>query len=508
MCDFTKAAEMRGLRLASIAAAFLSALPGAAWAGHWKPPIGIPAPSFGIEESVDDNTYTHWVDNSGSCSDSGNGTPASPRCTIPTTLAAGSIVQVRGGPYWSNSQTRENRHRTRWTHNGTSANPVVVRGPTGQFIDLGRADIEHVGTYAIIENLKAQRWTITGGATSHHLVLRHCQILDHPGTGGAVVMARNVSNIVIYDCEVARNGVIPSSADHHGINVAGRGIRDVWILDNHIHENSGDGIQFCHGCIGGSNDGPANVYIGRNVIHHDEENGLDIKETLGPVVVSQNIIYGYKPGVFSGNGDAIRVNDEGAQGEIWVLYNEIYDAVMGIDASGGATGTVYIIGNEIHDVNAAIPSGSFAVLNNTIINVTHGILGGEAKNNIVRARSTAIGSRAAKRRRPRRVPGVGGCSHNLVQEGSIVWSCTDGLSGDPKLVMSGSHATGLQPDSPAIDSGFANHQAYATFESSYGLSIRFDRNGVARPQGAGWDIGAYEFGGSPGGGPGARPRTW
>jgi hypothetical protein len=26
------------------------------------------------------------------------------------------------------------------------------------------------------------------------------------------------------------------------------GSRDVWILDNKLHHNSADGIQFCHGC--------------------------------------------------------------------------------------------------------------------------------------------------------------------------------------------------------------------------------------------------------------------
>ena len=75
----------------------------------WEPPIGIPRPEFGIEESYrmydieanrnpsllyamneEGGFYTHYVDNSVSCIDSGNpyGTAANPRCTIPTIVGA------------------------------------------------------------------------------------------------------------------------------------------------------------------------------------------------------------------------------------------------------------------------------------------------------------------------------------------------------------------------------------------------------------------------------------
>jgi hypothetical protein len=39
----------------------------------------------------------------------------------------------------------------------------------------------------------------------------------------------------------------------------------------------------------------------------------------------------------------------------------------------------------------------------------------------------------------------------------------------------------------------ANPAAYSAFQSTFGRSIQFDRVGVPRPQGAGWDIGAYEL---------------
>ena len=51
----------------------------------------------------------------------------------------------------------------------------------------------------------------------------------------------------------------------------------------------------------------------------------------------------------------------------------------------------------------------------------------------------------------------------------------------------------LAAGSVAIGAGqTALHSAYATFSSRYGIGIAVDRAEVARPQGAVWDIGAYE----------------
>lgn len=46
--------------------------------------------------------------------------------------------------------------------------------------------------------------------------------------------------------------------------------------------------------------------------------------------------------------------------------------------------------------------------------------------------------------------------------------------------------------SSAVDAG-VSPDLYPLFETLYGLSIETDRDGEARPQGAAWDIGAYEY---------------
>ena len=448
----------------------------AAGASAWTPPIGIPAPSFGIEEETTDATFTHWVDDSVSCSDSRPGTPAQPRCTVPSTLPAGSIVQVRSAHPGNDD----------WTFNGTAAQPVIVRGPTGAFVNLGSdADITLSGTYGIVENFQFPAIQVDSGIGNHHLSIRNNRIVD-ADTGTAVVIAENSHAIVIYNNEIARNGVIPSSTDQHGVGPRA-GTSDIWIVDNHIHHNSGDGIQFCNSCVGSAgNTGPANVYIGRNLMHEDEENAIDLKEFRGPVIISQNRIHGYVVGLDS-SGDAIRINDEGAQGQLWILFNDVWDSRLGVNASGATASAIYVIGNEVHGITSeairGVPeagSAAMRVINNTVVNVASAILAGEARNNIVRATGTAFGSSVAS------------CSHNLVQQGSVQASCTNGRTGDPKLSMSGAHVLGLQPDSPAINAGLAGHAAYSAFQTAFSRSITFDRLGVSRPQGGAWDIGAHE----------------
>ena len=157
-------------------------------------------------------------------------------------------------------------------------------------------------------------------------VVRNNEITS-PGTGGA--LAPGGTDVLVEANVIRDNGVIPSSRDHHGINVPGSA-NGLWILENAIYQNSGDAIQFCHECIGGEHDGPAFVYIAGNVMHDDEENAIDLKEFLGPVVAVCNEMYGYERGEFSGGGEAVRINDEGQQGQVWFAHNNYHDNVVDI----------------------------------------------------------------------------------------------------------------------------------------------------------------------------------
>jgi len=70
----------------------------------WTPPIGVPAPRSASKRPLP-TARTPIGGQRRDVFGQRNGTPAAPRCTIPTSLAAGSIVQVRGGPYSYSGQS-------------------------------------------------------------------------------------------------------------------------------------------------------------------------------------------------------------------------------------------------------------------------------------------------------------------------------------------------------------------------------------------------------------------
>jgi len=447
----------------------------------WSAPPGIPTPTFGIGELA--GAPTHFVDNSHPrATDFLNhyGSPSAPRLSVPDVLPAGSVVEVRGGPYFIGDVT--------WTLNGTGSRPVFVRGPSQDARPVFQGgDLRLEGSYFIVENIEvtAPDGDNNGrvrfdGSNTHHATLRFSYVHDAPGATGAGILNHSGDDVVIYANEIARIGIIPDRRDVHGL-WTGCGTERVWVLDNHIHHNGGDAIQFGHGCWH-SPPGPASVYIGHNHLHADEENGIDIKETVGPVVISQNTIHGYRPGRFSGIGEAIRINDEGAQGEIWVLFNRAYDSSACVQPERSKSTGIFVVGNVLHDCAIGVGRGAHFVVGNTIVGTQAGIEGGEAVDNLVTEAAVGVAK------------GVTRCQRNLLWRAPVGRgaSCVETISADPLLAMNGPVPVGLQAGSPAIDAAREAHAVYDRYRSAYGIDIRVDAAGRPRPQGLAWDLGAHE----------------
>jgi hypothetical protein len=351
--------------------------------------------------------------------------------------------------------------------------------------------------------------------------LRGCEVRDFsPGTHSAAISGV-VTDLVIYNNHIHHNGDVnsPREVDVHGIKFS-TGSSRIWIVDNRMHHNGGDAVQ-----MGGSpsEPWPSHLYIGRNDFHEDRENAVDIKQARD-VILSQNQAWGYHA-VSSSDGTAFVIHDD--PDRVWVLFNDIHSAVNGVRNNGSSVS--YIVGNVIrgmhHDprqsdydpadpwsTGAAVISwrtGDLHVVNNTIYDVDTGISYPDKAgrvhlaNNIV-ARLTQPTSHVVVTK-PAVAEGST-LSHSLLQAPARVnWGgdlydlkslrrhfpaqgqgCLDG---DPLFVSA--EDLRLRPGSPAIDAGTPS-PVYETFRQLYGLDIAKDHAGLPRPQGAGWDLGAFE----------------
>jgi hypothetical protein len=377
---------------------------------NWTAPIGIPYPDFGIAETVDmyigqqytftdsrgttaypissvtGKPYTHYVDNSGACNNNnvgGYGDENNPICTIPNPLDAGSVVEIHGGPY--------NGGGGGWLRmygDGTATKPVFIRGYSGTsrpvFSGWGNG-LRVGGRYMIIENLAVECGSFvfhTNYPADHdHVSIRNneiygrCDLLYGRPRGGGVSVG-NIAytapahDIVIYNNYIHDTGDVKHDTDTPagGVGIAiNSNSNHIWVVDNRGHGTGSDSFHAGHGAVN-----LHHVYVGRNDWHHDKENAIDFK-AVQDFIISQNKIYGYRPSC-SSNADALRVNDEGGQQRIWILFNEIYDSDVGY-APYSSPGAPHAIGNIIYDTKTAMTFGSTNVINNLVIDTDKGIEG-------------------------------------------------------------------------------------------------------------------------------------
>ncbi len=508
-------------------------------AAAWRPPIGIPTPLFGINETAPPppdpwNTPTpgfYYVDSThASATDSGNpyGTPARPRGTIPLSLPAGAVVEVHGTYDQPHSSPRG------ITASGTAARPVFIRGssPTTRPKITGGWQLK--GSYYILENLAfADRDGTMAGklfilAPTDHAALRHSEVSGNLKGGGVGVVSwtagQSISHVVIYDNYIHDNGDVHASGDQdvHGIAV-GAHVSNLWIVDNEIARSSGDGVQI-NGGSGNAGRDTHHIYLGRNVSHHNKQTGLWTKQAAD-VIFSQNTIFGHRPSNSSyGAGMGLQYAPDYA----WFLFNHVYDNECGIcPASGGFGGTgteLFLIGNLIHNIHPSSgfdpnnPHASAAlslrggvnryVVNNTIWNYHAGIM---APGGVVHIANNILGGRTDARGRDILIEGAATAStmdHNLlsgspvrIQWGSgIIYDLSgfqratgkgqNSLQGDPEFVNQPANDYRLRMGSPAIDAGI-RHPVYAVFLQRYGIDSAKDMVGTPRLHGPQLDLGAY-----------------
>lgn len=473
-------------------------------------PVGIPTPNFGWQYNTDVKANI-FVDNSNpNCSNSG-GSADRPLCHLlgngtSATFKAGDVVQISGGPY---RLSRKSNIRL----NGTANNPIIIKGKGSKRITFegngsDRAEVYWSGQYAIVENIdfykKTRHVVDTSYFVARNIAVRNPQnmlINFNP------IVSIKGHDVTIHESEIYNN-MRNNDLDSHGIQ-ASQGSYNVWVIDNEIYRNNGDAFQACHNCF---NAPPHHVYLGRNNLHDNRENGIDLK-TIHDVVISENIIYNHKSSKTS-IGDSIVVGSNGFDNSknqgprrVWLINNEIRDSDRGVRIEGSQD--VWMIGNTFSSLKLGVRIDRKKHRDITIDANTFASISGDGlyvdgcnprnitlKNNVfskvggrdIDTKSCSNGELKIENNFFSGKANVSISSKNFASTSSLnqLPSASNNREGDPMLEDST-----LMPKagSPLLKSGASLDNVYSGFWSEYNHSIAYDQAGVERnnPQ----DIGAY-----------------
>jgi len=289
--------------------------------GGWTPPVGVPAPSFGISDTPPAPTI--FVNESAG-NDGNPGTSARPRRTVPLNLERCAVVQLVG------AYTKEHSSPNTITAHGDAGCPVWILG--GQW----KSGVEFAGTYLYLDHVtmgfavvRAQR----DGTPTHHVVIRNSEIIGSKDGGGLVVQtysdnpAATISQVLVFRNFVHDVGDMQARDDRdaHCTSIYRGHVSYVWFLENRWERCSGDGVQI-NATASPSWATLNHVYIGRNVCVQNRQTCAWAKQAAD-VVMSENICRGMRP---ASGGPGICYGAQYGTERLIIVRNQATDSENGI----------------------------------------------------------------------------------------------------------------------------------------------------------------------------------
>jgi parallel beta-helix repeat protein len=386
----------------------------------------------GILEQLESRTLMSAYFVSNSGSDSGAGTSAAPFASL---QKAANVVKAG-----DTVTVRAGNYSGFWLGtSGTSSAPIIFKADSGATI-TGKN-----GTTGDGINLEGASYVTIDGFT----------INNSTGTiNRAGIRATTDRNVTIQNNNVynaATWGIYTSHADY------------VLIQNNISHDNNtGTGETWNHHGIYVSNSA-VNPTVRGNTVYNNWGNGIHFNGDasqggngiVSGALVENNTVYG------NGLNGGSAINCDGIQNSTFrnnVLYNNKRKgiALYTIDGSGGSTGNVVVNNTVIQ------PTGAGAALT-----IKDGATGTTVRNNIL----TAVSSPAM----------------------DVYADSTSGLVNTNNIT---SYSASIFVNAGGNDYHLASGAASAIDKGTSSNAPATDHDGNARPAGAGYDIGAYEFGGS------------
>jgi hypothetical protein len=405
----------------------------------------------------------------------GNGSGSFPFGRIQDALnaaRAGDVITVAPGTYAESLVT---------VRSGSAEAPITLRATESRGVVVTRAarvlTVTHA--YLVVEGLVfdgqyAADDTVRVASSGDFLVLRDTEV-------------RHSSRDLV-DMAAPEGVLIEGSLLHHALNATGGrtdahgivagSVRNLVVRDTKIHTFSGDAIQLDPGRAAPGWDritiercqfwleplrAAENGFVAGTV---PGENALDTKTLASAprarVIVSQTEAWGFRGGLIT-NMAAFNVkeNVDATFDRVTVSRSEIAFRLRGPGPNGGAWARVQ--NAVVYDVGSAV----------------------RYEDNIERVQvwNTTLGARVTRFFRAASSTAVGLDVRNVLFLGSS--STMPGGQGNMQaaasfFVNAGAHDYRLATGSPAIDAGVTVS------------TVSRDRLGVSRPQGAYWDVGAYE----------------